>query len=161
MAANMVTGNEFKSTDFAITSGIGAGTGAIAPFAATTIPSAMALNGTANALTYEATTYANTGSLAFDEGLAWSIGTGAAAGYIGGRATPFNKITLEGTDEYANQFGQAYGSKISGSDGISFDPNLFPDQVSKGIWREAKAGAGRTFSSGMVANSPCDEDICQ
>lgn len=67
-----------------IAGGVGAAAGALAPFAATSYLGAAALGAGSNTVQYGITQYAN-GESVTALGAAWSVGTGALGGLIGGR----------------------------------------------------------------------------
>jgi RHS repeat-associated protein len=83
LASNIVFGNEFDGSDFAIASAIGGATGALGPTYATTNRAATLLGAGANMTQYTLSQIAN-GESVTPDGLMFSVATGAVGGRIGG-----------------------------------------------------------------------------
>jgi RHS repeat-associated protein len=142
LGVNLIAGNEFDTTDFAIASTIGGASGAASPYVATTAAGSIALNAAANATQYEASHFAHTGSLALDGGTVLSAGAGALGGWIGGPAPVADDLTRTPV-------------RVGGGTyvpGLGWDQALFPAAAGQEIGRELRSGLVRNFGALVASN---------
>ena len=147
MVANSLTGDGFDSTDFAIASAVGAGSGAIGQAWATTPLRMMGLNAGANVLQYEANSIAAGNGIVFDEGVFGAFVTGAVSGAIAGPYTEIDNLTRNRVVIGSNGWGgNRYGY------GLGLDDFRYPNAVQDGIARSVGGSLFRGISAAVVSN---------
>jgi RHS repeat-associated protein len=152
MVGNMIGENDFDSTDFAIASGTGAGSGALGPTVATTQLGAIGLGAATGLTQYEATTYAERGELEFDGGAVISTVLGGFGGALGG-AYPSTNTLYSSTMSKPNPY-----NHLSGFDPVYGSPygNI---HFGNALWKlTARQNLSRGVIGGIVSNLPYQDE---
>jgi RHS repeat-associated protein len=152
LAANILTANQFDTSDFAIASGVGAASGYLGPSVATTLPGAMALGGVSNVAQYGLTQAAN-GEDITATGVAWAVGTGMFGGAVGGK---YSKVDFDSLTRPTVRIGG--NTYRPGS--IGYDPEAFGYLAKDALLRKLPGGFTKAFLGGVFLNLPQEPESC-